>query len=74
MEAQNELISLFDYLGRAAGGDLGKKVATVATRLGEPVGKRKVATKTYTGDVLLYRRQFLQEYFTNETQGVNLNN
>ena len=74
MEAQNELISLYDYLGRAAGSDLGKKVAAVATRLKEPVGKRSVSTKYYTGDILLYRRQFLQEYFTNEAQGVNLNN
>ena len=25
MEPKNELISLYDYLGRAAGGELGKK-------------------------------------------------
>jgi hypothetical protein len=57
------LISLFDYLGYAAGSELGKQVATAATKAKEEIGKRYVTNTRYKGEVLLYRREFLQEYF-----------
>ena len=63
MEPKNELISLFDYLGRAAGAELGKQVSKVAVLRKETIGKRSVSNKSYTGEVFLYRREFLQEYF-----------
>ena len=63
METNNELISLYDYLGRAAGGELGKSVAKEAMRLKEPMAKRAVTNSRYNGEVILYRREFLQEYF-----------
>jgi len=58
------LISLYDYLGYAAGTQLGKEVATAATRVKETIGKRTVNNTRYKGEVLLYRREFLTEYFT----------
>lgn len=58
------LISLYDYLGYAAGGELGKQVATAATKAKEKIGRRVVSNTRYKGEVLLYRREFLQEYFT----------
>ena len=57
------LISLYDYLGYAAGGELGKQVATAASKAKEKIGKRFVTNTRYKGEVLLYRREFLQEYF-----------
>lgn len=63
MEKGGEMISLYDYLRRAAGSELGKKVHEAAVRVKEPVQTRQVNTKTYTGLVCLYRREFLQEYF-----------
>lgn len=58
-----KLVSLFEYLGRAAGAELGKQVATAATRAHETMDIRVVNTKTYKGKVMLYREVFLDEYF-----------
>jgi hypothetical protein len=60
---QEELVSLFEYLGRAAGGTLGKEVAAAAVKTKEKIGKRSVNNPRYSGEVLLYRRAFLKEYF-----------
>lgn len=57
------LISLYDYLGYAAGGELGKQVATAAGKANEKIGRREISNTRYKGEVLLYRREFLQEYF-----------
>lgn len=58
------LISLYDYLGYAAGSQLGKQVATAATKAKEKIGRREISNTRYKGEVLLYRREFLQEYFS----------
>jgi hypothetical protein len=64
MEEQKPyMMSLYDYLGRAAGSELGKQVAETAKRLQETVHKRYVSNPSYTGEILLYRREFLDEYF-----------
>lgn len=60
------LISLYDYLGYAAGGELGKQVATAATKAKEKIGRRVVSNTRYKGEVLLYRKEFLEEYFKNK--------
>jgi hypothetical protein len=65
MEKTEELVSLFEYLGYAAGGQLGKEVAAAAIKCKETIAKRAISTRTYTGDVLLYRREFLNEFFNN---------
>ena len=63
---QAELISLYDYLGYAAGAELGKKVAEAAAKTNQPFGKRYISNTRYKGVVHLYKRQFLQEYFNKQ--------
>lgn len=58
------LISLYDYLGYAAGTQLGKEVAIAATKAKETIGRRTVNNVRYKGEVMLYRREFLKEYFS----------
>lgn len=55
--------SLYDYLGQAAGPELGKDVYKVALTTKEPVATREVETRYYSGKVMLYRKEFLKEYF-----------
>ena len=55
--------SLYDYLGEAAGPELGKDVYKVALKMKEPVSTREVETTYYNGKVMLYRKEFLKEYF-----------
>lgn len=66
---ENKMMSLFDYLGRPAGGALGKQVYDTAYNLKVPVETRHVQTKTYTGDVMLYPEGFLKEYFNSKQNG-----
>ena len=67
MEVKEEpTVSLFDYLGYAAGARLGKQVAEAAVRCNEKIAKKAISTRTYTGDVLMYRPQFLKEFFNNK--------
>ena len=65
-----KLVSLFEYLGHAAGAELGKKVAAAATRAHETMDMRVVNTKTYKGKVMLYREVFLDEYFQKQKSDV----
>lgn len=58
-----DYVSLYDYLGRAAGSDLGKAVAVAAKEKNIKVNTRFVKNSKYTGNVLLYPKAFLQEYF-----------
>jgi len=72
MEKNQEFLSLYDYLNRPAGKELGKQVAAEAKATNQPVRTRKVETRTYKGEVLLYTREFLNEYFTNTIPDVDL--
>jgi len=58
-------VSLFDHLGYPAGTQLGADVYRAAKIKKEPVNIREIKTKTYTGKVMLYRKEFLIEYFEN---------
>lgn len=58
-----EYLSLYDYLGHAAGLELGKEVATAATEAGIRLEKREVSNSKYTGIVYLYPKNFLDFYF-----------
>ena len=68
-ESKNEneklpyMMSLYDYLGRAAGKSLGGEVFRTAMALRENVEERPISNPAYTGNVHLYRREFLDEYF-----------
>ena len=56
-------MSLYDYLGRAAGMELGDQVAKVATNVGVKMDTRYVSNTKYTGNVTLYPEEFLKLYF-----------
>jgi hypothetical protein len=71
MEKNQEFLSLFDYLGRAAGGELGKAVHAVAKKENQPIEARNVETLKYKGTVLLYTREFLDKYFNKSTTDYN---
>ena len=60
------MISLFDYLGRPAGSELGKRVADYAKTKKARCDTREVANKKYKGKVMLYDREFLDEFFNLE--------
>jgi hypothetical protein len=62
-ETKPIMMSLYNYLGHAAGSELGKKVHETAIKLKEPIKTREIDTKIYKGPVCLYRKEFLQEYF-----------
>ena len=58
-----EMVSLYDYLGRAAGPDLGKQVATAAAKAGVKHEIREVSNPKYRGPIMLYPKSFLDLYF-----------
>lgn len=62
----DKMTSLFEYLGKPAGGDLGKKVYLAARAKNISHSQREVSTKTYQGMVMLYPESFLSEYFKAE--------
>lgn len=62
----SEIMSLYDYLGRAAGSKLGAQVAISAKATGARVGIREVSNRKYTGPVNLYEKPFLDVFFNNK--------
>jgi hypothetical protein len=58
-----EYLSLYDYLGRAAGEKLGKEVAAAASKGFIKLQTREVSNPKFTGTILLYPRDFLEFYF-----------
>ena len=60
---ESNLISLYDYLGYAAGTELGDEVYKAATLTKQKVGTREISNTRYKGKVMLYTREFLDEYF-----------
>jgi len=63
-----EMLSLYDYLGKPAGPDLGAAVWQAAKKLGIKPEQREVSTKYYTGKILMYPKSFLNEYFGRKKQ------
>jgi len=57
------MLSLFDYLKKPAGTELGGKVYKAAKASQVPTSIREVHTKTYSGKVMLYPKEFLDSYF-----------
>jgi hypothetical protein len=62
-ESKPNMMSLFEYLGYAAGSELGKEVYDTAVKLRETLRTQEVSNPKYSGKVMLYRREFLDEYF-----------
>ena len=57
------MMSLYDYLGHAAGPELGKQVASAAARAGVKGSMREVSNPVYKGPVMLYPKSFLDNFF-----------
>ena len=57
------MISLYDYLGHAAGSDLGKQVAIAASKAGVKSSIREVSHVGYKGPIMLYPKTFLDNFF-----------
>jgi len=58
-----EYLSLYDYLGKPAGKELGGQVAQAAYNGGIKPQERQVSNPKYTGAVHLYPKDFLDFYF-----------
>lgn len=59
----SEYLSLYDYLGKPAGTELGKKVKEYADENNVPFTTREISTPKFTGTVCLYPKSFLDFYF-----------
>jgi|TARA_R110000772_G_scaffold67396_1_gene149653 hypothetical protein len=55
--------SLYEYLGKAGGSELGKVVYQSAKAIGVNPWPREVSIPTYTGLVMTYPKDFLDVYF-----------
>ena len=58
-----EYLSLYDYLGKPAGKELGGEVAQAAYHGGIKPQEREISNPKYTGKVHLYPKDFLDFYF-----------
>jgi hypothetical protein len=58
-----EYKSLYDYLGKAAGSQLGKQVAEAAVRDKVKIQTRQVSNPKYEGTIMLYPSSWLDRYF-----------
>jgi len=59
------MLSLFDYLGRAAGKQLGLEVALYARQQKTQIETRQISNPAYSGTVNLYTEDFLSSFFNN---------
>ena len=62
------MLSLYDYLGYAAGEKLGKEVWDAAANASIKTEVREISNPKYTGKVMLYPENFLKEYFQTQQQ------
>ena len=63
IENNMEMMSLYDYLGHAAGSELGQQVANAAKKAGVKGEVREVSNPVYKGPVMLWPKAFLDLYF-----------
>jgi len=61
--SNNQMMSLYEYLGRAAGSDLGKRVAAAAVIEKVHIESHYVSNPKYQGEILRYPKEFLDKYF-----------
>jgi hypothetical protein len=57
------MISLYDYLGKAARAELGKKVWEYSKIRKARKDVRNISNPLYQGKIMLYEREFLDEFF-----------
>jgi len=68
MNDNTQLMSLYDYLKKPAGAELGKKVYEYARRTNQAkhIQTREISNSKYKGTVLLYPKHVLDQYFSPE--------
>lgn len=66
MESQEKMLSLFEYLGKPAGQELGKKVFELSKQNKIKTQTRDISNSKYTGKVMLYPESFLKNYFKSD--------
>jgi hypothetical protein len=60
----NKMMSLYDYLGKAAGPGLGETVYKSSKVHKVRTGIREVSNPKYSGKVILYPKWFLDQFFS----------
>ena len=66
MSTEPNFVSLFEFMGKPAGRELGAQVNEAAKKMGVSTRTREVSTPNYTGKVMLYPEAFLKVYFNPE--------
>ena len=64
---ETEMISLFHYLKKPAGPELGKQVALAAMNEKIHIESKQVSTPKYKGNILMYPKSWLNNYFNQTT-------
>ena len=59
-----KMMSLYDYLGHAAGSELGQQVANAAKKAGVKGEIREVRNPVYKSPGMLYPKSFLDNFFS----------
>ena len=60
----NQMLSLYDYLDKPAGSELGKKIAQQATEQKIVIVTKYVSNPKYTGQILMYPKDWLDKMFS----------
>jgi len=68
MDKSLDMMSLYDYLGHAAGPNLGKAVASSAAKQKIKIETRDVSNRKYSGPIMLYPKYFLDSYFNKKEE------
>ena len=66
-----EYHSLYEYLGYAAGSELGDEVNKAAIEENHEYVTQKVNNPVYEGEVFCYTEEFLNKYFANQYKLIN---
>lgn len=66
-----KFLSLYDYLGKAAGPELGKEVHSAAIAVGVPTDRRYVSNPSYKGWIQMYPENWLIGYFSTGQSNYN---
>jgi len=61
-------LSLYDYLKRPAGRELGIQVSHAAQEANIPIQNKSVSNPTYSGPIQMYPESWLDSYFGNGTK------
>jgi hypothetical protein len=75
MNIEIEMVSLFDYLKKPAGPELGKQVSLAAMNEKIHIESKQISTPKYKGNILMYPKTWLDEYFNktnNEYQNISI--